>query len=274
MPPSSGIWPSDSVIEVNVNEESNARAKAPNSIPYGHGTRNGLTPASGPQTFRRDLTWEREVVFQSTALRCRCIWHNLSACLRGSRAREGTKNELMEATLSGSDRPLETLDDYFRDAIRDIYWAEVYFAKTLPKMMEGARGRELKDAFSVHLEQTGKHVSRLEEVFASLNISRELKAGESIIGILSEAEDVLAQNKKEVPAGDVRLIFAARKAEHYEIGAYGGLITLARRLGLGEAAAAMNRILSEEKETDEILKRIAARHIAAEALPPAAQASR
>jgi ferritin-like metal-binding protein YciE len=171
----------------------------------------------------------------------------------------------MEAMVG---QPWESLRDYFIDAVRDIYWAEIYFTKTLPKMRQGARSDELKEAFDRHLKQTERHVSELEELFSSLKISTELKSGESIIGILSEAEDVLDEHKGDSLARDLRLIFAGRKAEHYEISVYGGLIALSARLRLGEAAHRMNRILADEKAADEKLKGLAARYISGAATRP------
>lgn len=56
---------------------------------------------------------------------------------------------------------------------------------------------------------------------------------------------------------DVALIFAAQKAEHYEIATYGGLATLAKILGYTEAKEVLGETLSEEKEADVLLTQIA-----------------
>jgi ferritin-like metal-binding protein YciE len=56
---------------------------------------------------------------------------------------------------------------------------------------------------------------------------------------------------------DVGLILAGQKAEHYEIATYGGLITLAKTLGLTQAAKVMAQTLAEEKAADEKLTDIA-----------------
>lgn len=168
----------------------------------------------------------------------------------------------METTAQ---QPWQSLHDYFIDAVRDIYWAEIYFTKTLPKMLQGARSKALKEAFAHHLKQTERHVSGLEDLFSSLGVSTELKSGESIIGILSEAEDVLDEQRGDPVARDLRLVFAGRKAEHYEISVYGGLIALSTRLSLGEAADTMNRILADEKAADQKLKGLAVRFISVDA---------
>jgi ferritin-like metal-binding protein YciE len=53
------------------------------------------------------------------------------------------------------------------------------------------------------------------------------------------------------------LIFAAQKAEHYEIATYGGLATLARTLGYIQVSEILEKTLLEEKQADEMLTYIA-----------------
>src|SRR5688572_26318238 len=73
------------------------------------------------------------------------------------RGKEGGKENEQEA---GS-----LLENFFRDQLQDIYYAENHILKALPKMAEAATTGELKDAFNEHTQQTEKHVQRLEQVF-------------------------------------------------------------------------------------------------------------
>jgi ferritin-like metal-binding protein YciE len=76
-------------------------------------------------------------------------------------------------------------------------------------------------------------------------------------GIIDEGEDIIDETDRGSAQRDVGLIFAAQKAEHYEIATYGGLVTLARTMGYNEAAELMEQTLSEEKVTDNLLTKIA-----------------
>ncbi len=64
---------------------------------------------------------------------------------------------------------------------------------------------------------------------------------------------------------DAALIIAAQKIEHYEIASYGGLVQLAITLGKHRAADILDKTLSEEEETDQLLTDIAEGHINIEA---------
>ena len=51
------------------------------------------------------------------------------------------------------------------------------------------------------------------------------------------------------------------KVNHYEIATYGGLVTLAKTMGLEEAANILGQTLEEEKQTDAGLSEIAENNI-------------
>jgi ferritin-like metal-binding protein YciE len=68
------------------------------------------------------------------------------------------------------------------------------------------------------------------------------------------------------PLLDTALIAAAQKVEHYEIAAYGSLITLAKQLGETESVKLLADTLEEEKATDQKLSLIAEEKFAAESL--------
>jgi ferritin-like metal-binding protein YciE len=60
---------------------------------------------------------------------------------------------------------------------------------------------------------------------------------------------------------DAGLIAAAQAVEHYEIARYGTLCAWAEELGLKEAAQLLKQTLQEEKQTDELLNKIAMQRV-------------
>jgi ferritin-like metal-binding protein YciE len=79
--------------------------------------------------------------------------------------------------------------------------------------------------------------------------------------IVDEGSDIIDYTDEGYAQRDVGLIFAAQKAEHYEIATYGGLVQLAKTLGYDEAANEMSKTLQEEKEADLLLTQIAEQHV-------------
>lgn len=159
----------------------------------------------------------------------------------------------------------KTMDDetksmllgFFKDELKDIYWAEKHLVKTLPKMQKAATNQELKNAFAGHLEQTKEHVNRLEEVFSLVGEKAQAKKCEAMEGLTKEGESIIEDTEKGTSTRDVGLILAAQKVEHYEIATYGGLAQLAQTLGLTEVADLLGTTLDEEKDTDQGLTQIA-----------------
>ena len=145
----------------------------------------------------------------------------------------------------------------FVDQIKDIYWAEKHLLKALPKMQKAATTAELQDAIGTHTEQTQGHVDRLEDIFALLDQKPQAKKCDGMEGLVEEGESIIEETDKGTATRDVGIILSAQKVEHYEISSYGGLATLAKTIGRDDIAEILEETLSEEKETDELLTKIA-----------------
>src|SRR5688500_6213669 len=149
------------------------------------------------------------------------------------------------------------LKEFFVDKLQDIYWDEKKLIKTLEKMKDAATTIRLKESFNDHLKETKQHAERLKDVFALINEEAEEKKCKAMAGIVDEGEDIIDETDKGSSQRDVGLIFAAQKAEHYEIATYGGLATLARTLGYHQVSEILQKTLLEEKQADEMLTYIA-----------------
>jgi ferritin-like metal-binding protein YciE len=149
-----------------------------------------------------------------------------------------------------------TLQELFLTHLQDIYHGEKQILKALPKMAKSATTPELKQAFEKHHDQTEGQVERLQRIFELMNKSARGKTCEAIEGLVEEGKEVMT----EVQSGEVMdagLIAAAQAVEHYEIARYGTLRSWAEQLGMKEAAKLLGQTLSEEKQTDELLNKIA-----------------
>ena len=165
---------------------------------------------------------------------------------------------MAQTTTSQTDSARNSkLQEFFKDQLQDIYWAEQKLVKTLPKLEEAASSSELRQAFNSHLQETKNHVSRLEKVFELIGEPAEAKKCHAMAGIADEGEGIIDETEENTAQRDVGLIFAGQKAEHYEIATYGGLVQLARTLGYADAAELLAVTLSEEKNADTILTKIA-----------------
>jgi ferritin-like metal-binding protein YciE len=148
------------------------------------------------------------------------------------------------------------LADLFLDTLKDIYFAEKKILSALPKMAKAAQSPKLKAAFEKHESETDEQISRLEQVFASIDENPRGKTCDAIMGILDEGKEIMDEYKG-MPALDAGLLAAAQAVEHYEISRYGTLRCWAKELGYKDAVRLLDATLKEEKNTDSTLTQLA-----------------
>jgi ferritin-like metal-binding protein YciE len=156
------------------------------------------------------------------------------------------------------------LRELYVEELRDLYNAEKQLVKALPKMAKAATSPDLRSGFEEHLEQTKGHVSRLEQIFDSLDENPNGKTCKGMEGLIKEGSEMI-EEEPEQERLDAGLISAAQRVEHYEIAGYGCVRTYAQLLGDEEAVSLLEETLKEEKETDAKLTELA-RNINVEAL--------
>ncbi|RUW38494.1 MULTISPECIES: ferritin-like domain-containing protein [unclassified Mesorhizobium] len=157
-------------------------------------------------------------------------------------------------------KDIKTMDDLFLHVLQDTYYAEEQILKALPNMVQKATNRDLTAAFKSHLEETERHVQRLEQAFELIGESPKGTACPAIDGIIKQAKEI-AGDVAEKKVLDAALIIAAQAVEHYEISRYGTLIAWAEQTGKDAVAKLLATTLTEEKAADKKLTTIAQRKV-------------
>src|SRR6476620_3841297 len=162
------------------------------------------------------------------------------------------KSNAKAAVVKPKKTAAEGLRELFVVSLKDIYGAEKALTKALPKMAKNATASNLVAAITDHLEVTKGHVTRLEEVFASVGEKATAKKCDAMQGLIEEGEGILEETEPGA-VRDAGIIAAAQKVEHYEIATYGTLAAWANTLGEDEASSLLRQTLEEEKEADTTL---------------------
>jgi len=175
-----------------------------------------------------------------------------------SRSRKTTarRNQSAQSEYESDGGMNNELHKLFLEELADIYSAEQQLTKALPKMAKAAESDELREAFEEHLQQTEEQISRLEQVFESLEEKMQRKTCKAMQGLIEEGSEVMQEHKGS-PAIDAALIAAAQKVEHYEIATYGTLCTWAEQMGHQDALDLLKQSIDEEEMTDERLTELA-----------------
>jgi ferritin-like metal-binding protein YciE len=151
---------------------------------------------------------------------------------------------------------LNTFENLFVDQLVDLYSAETQLIEALPKMAEAASTPELKEAFTLHLEQTKEHADIVKQLLSAIGESASGEKCKGMEGLLKEGQEII-DKRGDSAIKDAALIAAAQRVEHYEIAGYGTARTFALQLGNNNAVNRLQEILNQEAETDELLTKIA-----------------
>lgn len=151
---------------------------------------------------------------------------------------------------------MDSLQALFENELKDIYNAEKQLVTALPRMAKATTSPQLRDAITSHLRETEGHVTRLERIFKSLDLPVRGRKCKGMEGLIEEGKEILEEDG-EGEVIDAALISAAQRVEHYEIAAYGCLVTYAQTLGHDAAAGLLKQTLSEEEAADEKLTQLA-----------------
>jgi ferritin-like metal-binding protein YciE len=149
--------------------------------------------------------------------------------------------------------------ELFLHELGDLLYVEKTLIKALPRLAEEATDEELREGFESHLEETKQHAANLEEVFEAIGEKPKAEKCPGIDGIKSEHDEFMKEESPSPEVADLFLTGAGSRAEHYEIAAYSGLITMAQAMGETSAAALLQENLKQEQAALAKLEKAATR---------------
>jgi ferritin-like metal-binding protein YciE len=149
--------------------------------------------------------------------------------------------------------------ELFLHELGDLLYVEKTLIKALPQLAEEATDEELRESFESHLEETKQHAANLEEVFEAIGEKPKAEQCPGIDGIKTEHDEFMKEESPSSEVGDLFLTGAGSRAEHYEIAAYTGLITMAQAMGETDAVALLQENLKQEQAALAKLEKAATR---------------
>jgi ferritin-like metal-binding protein YciE len=138
--------------------------------------------------------------------------------------------------------------------LTQLLWVERTLAfEVLPTLQKEVKSQSLADAIAEHLEQTRRHVDRVEHAFRTVDAEPTSGRNEAMAALAGQhdetAGDVVEPDLKDLFHAD-----AAIHTEHLELAGYEAAITLARALGAREAADLLEQNRSEEEQALKLLR--------------------
>jgi len=149
--------------------------------------------------------------------------------------------------------------ELFLHELGDLLYAENALVKVLPKLAGEASDAELQEGFEAHFEETQQHVDKLKQVFEVIGEPAKAEQCPGIDGITKEHDEFMSEEKPSPEVCDLFLTGAGARAEHYEIAAYTGLITMAQAMGETDAVVLLQENLKQEQTALAKLEKAATR---------------
>jgi ferritin-like metal-binding protein YciE len=153
---------------------------------------------------------------------------------------------------------ITTPRDLFLHELGDILYVERKLAgEVLPKLISEVQDEEFTTALEAHLEQTRRHVTNVERVFAELAESPQTERCIGFEGLKAEHDKLLEETSRQLV--DSVDLGAAARTENYEIAAYEGLRRMAKAMGEERSVELLDANLKDEKEALRLVEKIATR---------------
>ncbi len=158
----------------------------------------------------------------------------------------------------------QNLHDIFVLQLQDMKYVEEVIIDSLPKVIRVINHDDLKEAIERHLDETKGQLETVKRILQDENSDRSKKC-ESIDGLKKEVQEAMELDA-DPAVRDTAIISALQRIEHYEIAAYGTLVTYAQLLEEPDYEDQLAKILDQEKAADKKLTEIATGSVFAEGI--------
>jgi len=151
---------------------------------------------------------------------------------------------------------LKNLEDLYRQELWHLHQAEKQSVRVLPALQRAAASRELVEELQSHGQQAREHIEQLKRI---LGRSSQAKGCQSngVTGLVEDCLDVCRDSDCAPDVCEAAIVATLQHLKHYEIAGYGCVHKWASLLGNNEEVEILQKCLSEEKERDAQLSRVA-----------------
>ncbi|MFT3682111.1 MAG: DUF892 family protein [Ferruginibacter sp.] len=141
-----------------------------------------------------------------------------------------------------------TLEDFFYDELREMYWAEQQIVKFFPKIIKSLKSEKAKDIFNYHFKLMQTHLKKLEIIFSLIKREPGSKRCIPVNEMLEKLDFITEQPDQNSFTKNTKLIVAGQEIQHFKTAGYESLGQLASILGLLKIEKMIETLFVEESE--------------------------
>ena|SRR5271166_2812597 len=155
---------------------------------------------------------------------------------------------------------LRSPQDMLAVELKDIYSAERQLSRALPRLAKQVTSERLREMLDHRREQGAMLIEQLDDALEEMTVSKGRQknvAAEGLIEDMGHHLDEVDDDRFRDPL----LLAAMQKIEHYCIAAWGTAAAIGRLLGQEKVVKTMEQVLTEGKEFDDQMTRLAEEEI-------------
>jgi len=157
---------------------------------------------------------------------------------------------------------IQSIEQLFMFEVAKMLDAEHFVASGLQMMAREVGHNGLKNALVRHQAQTEEQIKHLNKIFEAYGLEPQRIPSKTFHTLNLEYQDLLL-SLGEPEFKELATALAAEKAEHYEIAAYRGLLTLAQELGKPDFVDLLKINLGQKQRMAKAMEECAAKLIPA-----------
>ncbi|MCU4924572.1 DUF892 family protein [Halobacteria archaeon AArc-dxtr1] len=143
---------------------------------------------------------------------------------------------------------LNTLEDMFEHALRQMYYVETQLVEALDEMAINATNDRISEGFAEHREETREHVSRLEDVFDEIGAT-PAPTEDAVFDGLETERQTLEEQIEDDELLNMAYIGAGMHTERIEMTGYENLLMLSKKLGHDSAVTDLLEANHDEEQS-------------------------
>ena len=155
---------------------------------------------------------------------------------------------------------------FFAGHLDRIYCGKQHLVNSLPALADKAHFRDLKLAIDELHDDVRKQISRMNEMYALLNLQQSDAGRVGMAALLQEMFDGIDANKGEKPLCDLSLMFYLQNIESIETASFQMLKITAEGLNNKDISHLLIENLDEAREDRSLLLRIGEKFLALKGL--------
>jgi ferritin-like metal-binding protein YciE len=144
-----------------------------------------------------------------------------------------------------SDMPMQSPTDLFVHELSEVHSTERIVLEMLRRAGPLVHDGELRRAIEHHAQETRQHIASVEGIFQTLGAQPHPVQSHAAEGLHQSLQEALSAHPSDLVLDGV-IAGAASKTEYFEVASYNLLVQMARAMGHGDIAEALQHNLEQE----------------------------